>query len=851
MKAYSANATFISNIYTQEVGDTNWNEYQVVVTGGSNSLNIRSADTTTTSLSAINEIRVSSNDTLLLSVDGSNVVSGTCGLVTNGTIKTQTSTPTIVASKSSNTSPLNVLYTADTQFGIRGYKLKPDGKIFWAVKSDGTLLEFSIGTVGNMNTATTTGKTLAGCAGIDFSIDGKYLFRMSYTVNKQIERLTLGTPWDISTVITSATISKTVSNLPATTIYNWLKVQQDGLGILICYNGTIYRCSIPIAYDITSMSASVVDYSVSIPNNSNYVDCSADGKAWYWTTHVSQYYVYTYAAVAGTAWDPRTLGAAITLTCYDNVYVYSYVASYSMAPLINLDGSLTLLPTQYNYYNRHATFNVDIGLSKNIDISAFGLSSAPAYAWLKMPTVSIATGRLASTIGNWTSVPLELDGNVNGYTSGIAATTTTAVVGIDGTGILATGDSVLLNGTTTVSLTNVVETSSGLVKQDPSNAIDYIKYNSKTYSTGTGIASTNLSNSSTAALGQQKVRFSNDGSYMYIYGGETSFKGAGVYQYGLSTPWDVTTSAFNTFRALTTTLAGGNAFSCGFDINPDGSSFVIAFGYNYGAFYLQQYTMSKNHDITTAVLTTTLTNLTPYQSGYTASYITNIRFNRTGTQLEVYESYSSAQYHWYYTIGTAYTLSTLNSANLYTTGYGSNYTPQSDGCFSPDGNTYFSLGYAGSNATLDCYLFSQSAATSNSFTGFTWTAKSTAADTSYTNWPAGSITNSAYGRSIDISPDGTKLYVLLATGTVYQFSVRVKTLTKYALTFATQGSAPTSVAIPAAIATPTMTTSVVSGNIVQTSNSITTNSRALQFKLTNNPAFSEITKVQLNLRKSA
>jgi len=106
-------------------------------------------------------------------------------------------------------------------------------------------------------------------------------------------------------------------------------------------------------------------------------------------------------------------------------------------------------------------------------------------------------------------------------------------------------------------------------------------------------------------------------------------------------------------------------------------------------------------------------------------------------------------------------------------------------------------------------------------------------------------------RSLDISTDGTKLYVMAADGTIYQFNVRLKTLTKYALTFAAQGSAPTSVSIPAAITTPTMTTSVVSGNNVQSSSSISTDARAVQFKLTNNPAFSEITKVQLNLRKSA
>ena len=847
MKAYSANATFISNIYTQEVGDTNWNEYQAVVTGGSNSLNIRSADTTSNNLAVLSENRVSSNDTLLLSVDGSNVVSGTCGLVTNGTIKTQTSTVTsAIAARSSTASPLSVTFTTSTPYGKLGYKLKPDGKVFWIAKSDGTMLEFNIGTVGNMNTATTTGKTLPGCAGFDFSPDGKYIFKMHYTTNYLIERLTLGTPWDISTVMSSATISKSLSGLPASSSFKSLKIQPDGLGVLILYNqGTLYKYDIPTAWDVTSMSTA---YSFTMAYGGFDLECSPDGKAFYWTTYNTGLITNLYAAVAATAWDPRTLGTAVAVTCSDSSYYVNYTSGYNSSPLLNLDGTITLLGAWYTAntpYSKHTTYNIDLALSKNIDISSFGLSSAPTAAWLKMPTVTVATNKSTSYPLTWTPVELELDGNVNGYTSGINATTTTAVVGYDGSGILSTGDSVVLNGTTTVTLTGVTETLNGLTRQDPGTANDYIKWSGKTFVTG---------------LTNPKVRFSGDGLKMYV-AGTGSLATPTLYVYTLSTPWDITTATWDNKNYIRMSTLNGGYTHKDFDIKPDGSSITVLSANNENSSNVSvrtnYFTMSKNHDLSTLSSTSTLT--TAYGGYGTNNYLGPGRWNKNGTQFSfcIYSSTTTDTYYQgYWGCTTPYDMTTAGAFQIFGTGglgVGVYYSGW-DSVWTPDGLNLLTGGiYNGTNGGGDAWVFTRTATTAHLLTSGMFGAKTTANTATAINWPAASgITTSSTANSLDISSDGTKLYLALNDGTIYQFNVRLKTLTKYALTFPTQDSAPTTVSLPAAsITTPTMTTAVVSGNIVQTSNSVTTNARAIQFKLTNNPAYSEITKVQLNLRKSA
>jgi hypothetical protein len=562
----------------------------------------------------------------------------------------------------------------------------------------------------------------------------------------------------------------------------------------------------------------------------NQIECSVDGKAWYYTTWISANTTKLTVAIAGTAWDISTLGTPINITCTDGTYVNNNTANYYGFPVIHTDGSFTLLPgMNAATYKIHSTWTADVALSRNINISSFSLASAPTNAWLKLPNVSVATANAAGRISSFAK-ELHLD-------TGTAATTTVAVVGADTANTLATGDTVLLNGTTSVTLSNVVEVSNGLAKQDPGNTTDYIQYNSKSFNT---------------SISNGFVRFSRDGSKMYVAG--TGSNGAGIYLYTLSTPNDVTTATWdNKNYVLFSGINNGSQTSFnGFDIHPDGNSLVVFFSSGDGAYAatidVRMFTMSRKHDLLSMTFTTNKT--ISHSDGNYAAHPRFGRFNKNGTQ--VYFSLTTYNvnysiYMYYMTLTTPYDLATAGStSNLYlqlSTGYQYGYT---DGCFSPDGALYVSGGYS----AVDGWLFTKTPTTANLITSVPLGALNNDA-TIAINWPAASgVTTSTAITGFDFAWDSTKFYVMNSTGTIYQFNVRVKALNKYTITYPTQASAPTSVYLPDRSTQLSLTTNVSNGNIVQTSAYTSTNSRAVQFKLTNNPIDCEVTQVRLNLRKT-
>jgi hypothetical protein len=339
---------------------------------------------------------------------------------------------------------------------------------------------------------------------------------------------------------------------------------------------------------------------------------------------------------------------------------------------------------------------------------------------------------------------------------------------------------------------------------------------------------------------------------MYVAG--TGSNGAGIYLYTLSTPNDVTTATWdNKNYVLFSGINNGSQTSFnGFDIHPDGNSLVVFFSSGDGAYAatidVRMFTMSRKHDLLSMTFTTNKT--ISHSDGNYAAHPRFGRFNKNGTQ--VYFSLTTYNvnysiYMYYMTLTTPYDLATAGStSNLYlqlSTGYQYGYT---DGCFSPDGALYVSGGYS----AVDGWLFTKTPTTANLITSVPLGALNNDA-TIAINWPAASgVTTSTAITGFDFAWDSTKFYVMNSTGTIYQFNVRVKALNKYTITYPTQASAPTSVYLPDRSTQLSLTTSVSNGNIVQTSAYTSTNSRAVQFKLTNNPIDCEVTQVRLNLRKT-
>lgn len=90
--------------------------------------------------------------------------------------------------------------------------------------------------------------------------------------------------------------------------------------------------------------------------------------------------------------------------------------------------------------------------------------------------------------------------------------------------------------------------------------------------------------------GMEYVRFKTDGTKMYLIGADTD----AVYQYSLSTAWDVSTASYD---SVSFSVASEELSSRTFDFNSDGSSFFILGDTNNTVY---EYALSTAWDISTA-----------------------------------------------------------------------------------------------------------------------------------------------------------------------------------------------------------------------------------------------------------
>jgi len=876
MKA-KANAIFISSIYNQDVADTNWNEYQTIITANSvNELTIRTSDTTANVLSVTsNYSGLVTGSKIYVSNNGTTLIGANIGVITSGTVKSNTSTKLIDSTRSASSG--NTIYNTAGSTYASSHFMRPDGKFLWICGGDGVIREYRLNVPNNLASGAATGKTIGAynsnvlASAFCFSYDGKYLFRYVNQLNaaaatgESIVRFTLITPWDISTLGTNVQ-SRIMKNGSGGNGYNYAKsmrISRDGTTILVwSYDGTTAGCKnvLAVPFDVTSyVAASSYNYTPTGISGPATYDVSEDGKTWYAWTYSSTYVVNLYQGSFSPAWELNTLSVAKTIPLsFSSGAQGTSSASYGPVGIMSADGKTTgvILPIGTPSSVGIVTFNLDTqggdaAKSYNIDVTSFGMAASANRAFLSEPSVYVAATRSANTARTW-SYQIELDTDT-------AANTTTAVVGIDGTGVLAANDTVLLNGTTSVTLSSVVETANGLSWKDPAGSTDYIKYFSKNYQTLNSTSVTDYSNAANMAM-----RFSNNGSYFYIIGNSTAVYGSGVYQYVMTTPWDVSTSKFLNFCPIGMYTAGSTAsgyynasytFIHGFDIDPNGNRFFIFWGATTASTQAYQYNLSKPHDLNSITSVNGPYTFTPPSVAASVQAIAVARFNRTGTQILVLETYDTngAYYSSVLTLGTPWDISSVtnwNPSSTVQTNIGAK-APWIDGCFTPNGDNFLKLGQ-GSTYTNSYLTMQPATSANNSWISFVFNTHSTSV-TNVASYPAGTITAaSTQSRSLDISPDGTNLYILLASGAIYQFSTRLKPLTKYVITYPAQASAPTSVYLPDPSVKQTFTPSLDNANSTLnfTSSFVSANSRAIQFKITDAPIDTEITQVRINLNKS-
>lgn len=228
------------------------------------------------------------------------------------------------------------------------------------------------------------------------------------------------------------------------------------------------------------------------------------------------------------------------------------------------------------------------------------------------------------------------------------------------------------------------------------------------------------------------VRFKPDGTKMYVVG----LTNDNIFQYSLSTAWDVTTASYDS-KVFGVDPQEGNP--SGFVFNDDGTKVILT---GYATDLLYEYTLGTAWDISTASYGGVSYNPTVTNPG-------DLTLNSDGTKLFIV-NLSGIVYS--YTLSTPYDISTATNDNV--TFSGSSQDTAMDGvAFDSTGSKMYLLGYG--NDVVYQYSTISYTQTLDLSTGtyFSFTP-SGSTEVFFTNPPASGL---AIGFAVEINGDGSAI----------------------------------------------------------------------------------------------
>lgn len=237
----------------------------------------------------------------------------------------------------------------------------------------------------------------------------------------------------------------------------------------------------------------------------------------------------------------------------------------------------------------------------------------------------------------------------------------------------------------------------------------------------------------TQAPNARSLTFKPDGTKMYILDNQ----GDDVYQYTLSTAWDVSTANYDTV-SFSVTSEATNPY--GITFNGDGTELFLA---DYSSNSVYRYTLTTAYDLSTASYSSVSFDL----SSQTTTP-TDVFFGDSGKKMYIVGASADTIYQ--YTTGSTTTTATFDTS----TGNYFTHTPSAD--------AEYGFSNAGDVQTFQLEVTGNQSVVPYSVAG-TATTGSTYATTQG---------NSAGSIGLFVKPDGTKMYHSdYLTGTVYQHSL--------------------------------------------------------------------------------
>ena len=804
MLALKNTASWTSVTYQQEAGDTDWGAYQLVMTASPYAYSINSAATTSTSLSLYDNSGLTSGQTLVLSTDGSTFTTGVAGVITT----TVPTAPTPTRNAANSQSSATVLGSTGTTYAAP-YFLKQDGTKLWRVVGT-TLTEYVLSTPFDFTTATASGRAVSGFGnnGFCFTQYGNMLLACDGT---NVIVRGLATPWDITTA-GSASSFPLPSGLAGT--IRQMRISFDGKTFVVMNGGSAGNTTTSILYTYSLPVANVFS-TISLVNTSSTFSTATTGYATFAFSRDGKTLVVL-ASDGGTGTTVLTVRTYNCPTPWSASGITQYGSTFTLTSA-DFNGLTSTSPiglvmnpngTSFTVFiaGGFATYTADLNTKYAVNITSFGLSAPPTSAYAAIPRIF---ADMEPTSARVNTTPLEQDF--------ISATTTQAVFGANGTGLVGTGD-VLTLSTGNVTVTSVTQgATAGLSAQAMGLTSNYITYSGKV-SPDVGFAPFML-----------RMRPNGQAAFLITTTGY-------IYQYTLLTPWDVSTMVLSNVARVGTTYISSFSTLRGIDFNPNGTSMYLQVILGSGTNTVYEFSLPDAWNISTAVATG------KSASFLSSSYVnTGGRFNETGTIYYCQSLSGSTYYLPYFAMTVPYDLSTATAAVLGVSSGGSAVYGNIPPVMSPGGVYLVTGSQAGS--------LGEQTLTQNGTLAGGWTNQSTISTGNVTlaNIPTRTLL------AHDFSPDGMRLFVaatVSGANNIYAYRVRTKPLTQYTAGYAAQASATTSVTFPDRAVERAVTPSLVGGALTFSSSQVLATGRALAVKTLAPNNGMNVSAITINLWKT-
>jgi len=596
-----------------------------------------------------------------------------------------------VSSAVYNSKNFNGGSTGATHLGVF---FKPDGLSMYHVSNNNTMYQWTLSTAWDISTASYSNKSFDVTAqdsypqDVFFKPDGLIMFMVGKTTDR-IYRYSLSTAWDISTMSYGGIYFSTASQ--ETTPHS-LQFKSDGTKMYVAGESSnkMHQYSLSTAWNLSTVSYDSVYFANTAQNNTQLLCTvlSTDGTKLFALNEGGKT-VFKYNL--STAWNVGTASYA------NESFLLSSQDNTPTAIAFKDDGSkMYMVGTTNNIFFQYTTQSV----------------SAPAGKY--HPAITAATGQIDSQY--WTDINTMTADQIAGNG------TVSYAVSTDNHAIWKTAK----NG---VGIRSIARNNSGTWQYNSSNTLTPFDvanavYDSKSFSV----------NSQTNS--PEGLFLKPDGTKLYVCSNNSD----AVFQYTLSTAWDISTASYN---SVTISVGSVVVSPAGITFSADGTKMYLVDAYNEKVF---QYTLSTAWDLSTASYANLAFNIAPQNV-----QSVEVLLNNNGTKMYMAGSAGNSIYQ--YALSTAYNISTASYESK-SFSFASQEDLLSAVTFNADGTKMFAIG-----------------TTNDSVYSYTLSTAFDVSTASYDSKSFSVASQELTPRGIVFKPDGSKLYVVGDTAdTVFQYT---------------------------------------------------------------------------------